>query len=403
MAEPPNGGTGICPACDRYHHWTAPYGTPRCDAFPSGIPIDVVLGRLDHHAPVPGDGGRRFLPVAPRPPATSALRFVDVVELHRRRSDGGAEVAARFVDALDGQLDVVEVAAGGAVLADGLLAEGVPSPTGLLTRGDGGAVLGALARATQGSRIWASPVFSLEHGHAYLPAPAADLEVPGFTVDERLGLVDALRHRGTADVAERFVARCPRHPVARCPFTGDVLQLPVDDVGFDSPFWDAERPLRPRLEAPATWITSTGAVALRGAVPNWPALVAPGPSVPAVLPRLLADAAVVAVLSSITVGRDPAWVVSYFRSPDALGEPGTADLWGTRAAPDGRRAPVAAAELDADLGRWLADGRLRWIAPGDVTAALREGNAGCPYLGLGTDTRLIVVRNGVADRVDRLP
>ena len=44
---------GICGCCV---HLLGPH----CDAYPAGIPDEILLGELDHHNPLPGDNGIQF-------------------------------------------------------------------------------------------------------------------------------------------------------------------------------------------------------------------------------------------------------------------------------------------------------------------------------------------------------
>jgi hypothetical protein len=40
--------------------WDSPDGIATCEAFPDGIPDDVLENRLDHRQPVSGDHGIRW-------------------------------------------------------------------------------------------------------------------------------------------------------------------------------------------------------------------------------------------------------------------------------------------------------------------------------------------------------
>jgi hypothetical protein len=50
----------ICAACDRYRSWTMENEDASCDAFPDGIPREIIEQGFDHRKPFQGDQGIRF-------------------------------------------------------------------------------------------------------------------------------------------------------------------------------------------------------------------------------------------------------------------------------------------------------------------------------------------------------
>jgi hypothetical protein len=50
------------PICIGCKHLQGDLRDPKCSAFPSGIPNEILLSKADHRKPFPGDGGVTFDP-----------------------------------------------------------------------------------------------------------------------------------------------------------------------------------------------------------------------------------------------------------------------------------------------------------------------------------------------------
>ena len=115
----------------------------------------------------------------------------------------------------------------------------------------------------------------------------------------------------------------------------------------------------------------------------------------------MAHPGMVAVISSIRVGRHVGLPVCYYADPQPM-DLERVDDWGIRSftfqRPDGSMASGHAVQADEDkdfdLRPWLESGRLRWIAPGDEALELRTGADGCPYVDLPGERRRRYLQEG---------
>ncbi len=214
--------------------------------------------------------------------------------------------------------------------------------------------------------------------------PSSDLHALRLLVDERLDLHDAY--------AQSLVPTA----LARCPFTDEALSSTIDLAGFDGLWWSAELPVRPSSPEPDSFLGLAGAAHLVGPLPETPFSIRPGPDRPFVVPSVLAQDGVVAVIRQLQIGAVVAHAVCYFAEGGARGRrpPPT---WGLMPL------DVDPADRDADLGPWIERDRLLWVRPGDASLALQGGEVGCPFVGLDGDDRDIVVFEGQTWRVEPEP
>ncbi len=232
-----------------------------------------------------------------------------------------------------------------------------------------------------------SEYFSLEQGLVDLEWLQNRGGEPG---DERLVRHERIYTARVSELWDEYIAGLPVLPLSRCPITGEAVDHSFDPFGLDGLWWRYLGAARPPERLPATWFAFTGAMALRPPYEEMPFAAMPGPAAPYVAPRLFRDPAVIAVVSSVAVGRHQGFAIFYFARPMPSAD--RVNSWGANEYPVFGAKPGWGAveddpkEFDFDLARWMAQGRLRWIAPGDTSLALRDGAAGCPYVGL-TGTR----------------
>jgi hypothetical protein len=189
--------------------------------------------------------------------------------------------------------------------------------------------------------------------------------------------------------------------VARSRDSGELVRWPIDTVDLDGWFWDAEASIRRAPTVPATWLAMNGAMRLTQPVTHAPFMAMPGPAAPFVVPRLLSQPDVTAVIAQVPVGSHLGWPVTYFGPlpADAVLE----NEWGTdhfaifddSGIYRGRgETPPWPPSYDFDLAPWLEAGKLLWIAPGDASGTLNEGVPHCPYVGIEGDHGLAFVDQG---------
>lgn len=219
--------------------------------------------------------------------------------------------------------------------------------------------------------------------------------------DQAAGLAEDLFWTGER-LRHEYLDLLPVVSLSRCPYTAQILALPMDTFDLDGLWWAYQTPLRLIGGRPPSLIALTGAVRLARSVPPTPFLVKPGPEAPYVLPRLLSEPDVTAVLSQVPIGAHTGYAIAYFaRTPEET--VARANDWGAdgfaRPTEEGTvewgAVPEGVDDPDFDLGTWIEAGRLRWIAPGDDDLVLRGERDGCPYLDLPGRHQALRIEEGV--------
>jgi len=184
---------------------------------------------------------------------------------------------------------------------------------------------------------------------------------------------------------ERYFRTLPRLVMAPCPICGQPLYRTFDPMGVDGFWWRGDA--QPDEATPCPhFCVLLGAVALGEHAPQLAFDVHPGPGAPFVMPRLLAQPGMTAVISEIPmVDGATAYPIAYFapRRPPVqtltAGWARTTFVYTTQLGEHGwRRAevPTGAADdttWDFELAPWIERGQLRWCEPGSDRTGLSDG------------------------------
>ena len=227
------------------------------------------------------------------------------------------------------------------------------------------------------------------------------LSVSGKKEDGALTRVADKLGMDLMSLRDQYRSNLPVLPLSRCPFCSQVIYHSLDNFGIDGLWWNYEAPVRPVENLPATFHAITGALSLETPPEKAPFLCVPGPAVPYVIPEILKNEHIEAVLSAIPVGRHQGYVMMYFTEDPAIPVP-RADSWGMdcweildcQGIYRWDSSPVSEKSLDFKIDRWMSKGKLHWIEPGDRTCTLHEGTDTCPYLALDGTRKIQRIWNG---------
>jgi hypothetical protein len=201
---------------------------------------------------------------------------------------------------------------------------------------------------------------------------------------------------------DEYLKQLPRIPLSRCPFTGQVVYHSFDPYGIDGLWWNYESSARPSFEEmPPTFCAITGALKRENGVENTQFLVKPGPGVPYVIPRLLENEMVKAVLYSLRVGKNTGYAIVYFSEFPVTGVKWP-NHWGLsyyscgKTGADFRWYESYDDEdtYDFDLKPWIKTGKLQWILFEDKDMVLHSSVTTCPYLDLPGERKILRIQSG---------
>ncbi|HEY4331178.1 MAG TPA: hypothetical protein VGM78_01360 [Ilumatobacteraceae bacterium] len=201
--------------------------------------------------------------------------------------------------------------------------------------------------------------------------------------------------------SQTYESATPIVSLSRCPFTGDVYETSLDLFGLEGMWWAYDHDYRPYVAPIPTFFAWSGSMQLDGPVIDMPLTAMVGPTAPFVTPRMLEHPALRAVISSVLIGEHVGFPVVYFAAPtpnrlQRVNDWGhnSCSFVGATGAPARISVVEDDTEKDIDIARWIREGKLLWIEPGDIDLRLRSTIDDCPFLDVGGDRNRQYIREG---------
>ncbi len=209
-------------------------------------------------------------------------------------------------------------------------------------------------------------------------------------------------------LAQQYSHGLPTVPLSRCPYCQIINHLPFDHYNLDGLWWHYEQDVRARgrQQLCPHFLTLSGAVKLADEIIWSPIEVLPGPEVPFIVPHMLQDDSIKAVISQINVGAHTTYPIVYFSQVKPVKIENPVCEWGKNVAvlvqKDGEFQSLLSSYYryldkygDFDLAPWIARGKVLWIEPDDELFNLRsESDDQCPYLNLSGNLGALKLRQG---------
>lgn len=233
---------------------------------------------------------------------------------------------------------------------------------------------------------------------------------------------EALRHGNAqksklSNLVQQYADGLPSVGLSRCPYCQAINYLPFDYYDLDGLWWSYSHNARARERRQLCphFLTLSGAVKLADEIAWEPVGVKPGPELPFVVPHMLRDYPIKAVISQINVGLHTAYPIVYFGEvkPIKIEEP--VREWGSDLAvlmqKDGEVKILLDSSYydvdeyaDFDLAPWIEKEKVLWIEPNDKLFNLHlESDNQCPYLNLsGSRSGLQILQSCVWSKAKRI-